>query len=105
MISACVAVLAYAIGAALLGWGYARRYRVARPPLGVIGPGDVAALLVGAILVPPLYLALPRWLVAGLLAAMALGVLHLFFEPLAWHPRAAWGAPLLLVGADLAVAH
>jgi len=52
-----------ALLAALLGLSlaYFRRYGVARPPLGVLGGGDVAAMLGAVVVVPFLYLALPDW--------------------------------------------
>ena len=65
-------VLGHAAAALALGWAYFRRYGVARPPIGVINLGDVGLMLGGIILVPYLYLMLPSWLVAGLLA-LALG--------------------------------
>ena len=61
--------------AALLG-GYFRRYAVTRPPIGVFNLWDIAIMIGGIVLVPYLYLLLPIWLVASLLALAILSVLY-----------------------------
>src|SRR5919199_3249458 len=101
---ACFVVLAHVAGALLLSWGYFRRYTVARPPIGVFNLGDVAIMLLCIVLVPVFYLLLPRWLVAALLAAAALSVLSLTWEPVLRARWAIWLVTILLVAADIALA-
>ncbi len=107
MLIAFLIVLSLATAPVVLGWGYFRRYAVTRPPIGVVSLGDVAVMVVAIVLVPYLYLALPRSVVAGLLAAVMLSALGFTLEPVLRHRWAVWGVALLLVGADIAatVAH
>ena len=59
MIAAKEAVLLLSIVGLLCAWGYFRRFRISRPPLGTFGLGDVAMLLVAVVVVPFLYLIVP----------------------------------------------
>ena len=84
-------VLGHAAAAVLLGAAFFRRYRVARPPVGVFDLGDVALLLGAVVLAPLLYLALPRWAAAGLLGLGVLGALLVVLEPVLGAGRGARG--------------
>ena len=87
-----------------LSWVSIRRYQMTRPPLGVFNLSDIAVMLLGVVLIPYLYLYLPRWLVSGLLLLGAGSILSLLFEPvlrLAW---VRWLVILLVLGADLRAA-
>jgi hypothetical protein len=89
----------------VLGWGCFRRYQITRPPLGVLNLWDVG-LMVGAIIVVPyLYLALPAWLAAGLLALAFLSVFYVMGEPVLRARWALWLAVLVLLAADVGTAH
>ncbi|HET8682847.1 MAG TPA: hypothetical protein VFM54_13410, partial [Micromonosporaceae bacterium] len=99
------AVLGCASGAVLLAWLYFRRYRVTRPPLGVVNLWDIAIMLGAIVVVPYLYLLLPLGLVAGLLAAGYLSVLYAAAEPVLRAGRAIWPAVLALLAADVGAAH
>jgi hypothetical protein len=88
----------------LLGMAYFRRYRLSRPPLGVMTLGDVVALLVGVILIPYLYLALPGWLVAAILALGACGILQMLMEPLLPVRGLSWLLAASVVAADVVLA-
>jgi hypothetical protein len=75
-----------------------------RAPVGVFNLRDVACVLGGIIAVPYLYLALPRWLVAGLLILSLSGLIYYTCEPVL---RARWSAGLVtcgLVAVELATA-
>jgi hypothetical protein len=99
------AVLGHAAGTVLLSWCYFRWYRVTRPPLGVFNLRDVAIMVVSIVLVPYLYLALPTWLVVGLVVVGVLSVLYLVWEPVL---RARWGIWLATLGlavADVGAMH
>lgn len=85
----------------LLSWAYFRRYRLARPPIGVFGLGDVVVMIVAIVLIPFLYLALPLWFVAGLLALAMVGILYFTLEPLLRSATATWLVVLLLGGATV----
>jgi hypothetical protein len=72
---ATLVVLGCAAAAMLLGWVAFRRCQLPRPPIGVIGLGDVLFMLAAIVVVPFLYLALPRWLVAALMLLAALSAI------------------------------
>ncbi len=101
MIAAYLIVFGHAAAAVLLSWGYFRRCRMPRPPLGVLNLADVLIMLVAIVLVPYLYLALPLWLAAVLLGGLTLGILYFTLEPLPLSSPAIWLAVLALVVADL----
>ncbi len=94
-------VTACAAAALLFAWGYFRRYRVTRPPVGVMSLGDVIVMLAAIIVVPLLYLWLPIWLVALLLALGIGSVLYTSLEPVLRRRWAIWLATLALLGADV----
>jgi hypothetical protein len=96
----CV-ILAHVVAALLGSWGYFRRYTITRPPIGVFNLWDVAVMLVGIVLVPYLYLALPLWLVAGLLTIGMLSALYFVGEPVLRPAWAIWLAMSVLVAADI----
>lgn len=94
-------ILAYAV-AALLGSGaYFRRYPITRPPIGVFNLWDVGVMLVGIVLVPYLYLALPIWVAGGLLTLGFVSALYFVCEPVfpAW---AGWAMTIALAALDIA---
>ena len=100
-----IAVVLILSGVAVLGgWVYFRRYRITRPPIGVIDLGDVAFMVGGIILVPYLYLWLPFWLVLALLVLGTLGILLLVLEPVVTHRPGRWALALGLTAADVALA-
>jgi hypothetical protein len=94
-------VLGFTISAVLLGWVYFRNYQLARPSIGVLNLGDVAFMIGVIILIPYLYLALPLWLVATILAMAMLGILYFTGEPVLRARWANWVVALLLIGADV----
>ncbi|MGH2532456.1 MAG: hypothetical protein ACRDJW_09130 [Thermomicrobiales bacterium] len=104
MALAYVVVLRLSVGAVLLGWGYFRRFRVTRPPLGVINLGDVAFMIGGIVLIPYLYLGLPIWLVGAILGLGMLAILYFAVEPVSRSPVLVWLVALGLVGADVGLA-
>jgi len=81
VIEAFVVLLGHAVAAQLLSCGYFRRYAITRPPIGVFNLWDIAVMIGGIVLVPYLYLALPPWLVGGLLAIGVLSALSFMWEP------------------------
>jgi hypothetical protein len=94
-------VLGGTAAAVWASWLYFGRWRIARPPIGVFGGGDVAAMLVGIVLVPYLYLALPAWLVVALLGLGLGGVLYPLIEAVRPSSRLVWPAVTLVLGADV----
>ena len=101
MREALIVVLGCATAAVLLSWVFFRRYAINRPPIGVFNARDVAVMIGGILLVPFLYLALPRWLVGGLLALGMLSAVYLLWEAMLRAGWAVWLATLLLAAADL----
>lgn len=81
MTQVLLVIYALALLAMGLGWIYFSHYRLKRPPLGVFNLWDVAVMIAGILLIPYLYLALPAWLVAGLLGLSALSVIYFCLEP------------------------
>ena len=101
MIGNLLSVLAFSLLAVLLGWRYFHRYRIQRPPIGVVNLWDVAFMMGGIVIVPYLYLFLPAWLVGGLLGVAALGVLSFTLGAVIHRPVWIW-LPVLALGlADL----
>ncbi len=109
MTLALVVVLGLVAGAAVLGSAYFRRYAMTRPPLGVFSLADIAIMLVSIILVPFLYLALPRSLVVGLLTVATLSTLYFLWEPVLQSPwrigRSCWRSPQPISSSPPGLAH
>lgn len=103
MFAATIVVLALTVVAVWLSWLYFRRYVIVRPPLGVINLRDVALIVGFIILVPYLDLALPLWMVGGLLAVVGLSAIYVTVESVFHRLSAKWLVILVLVGADIAV--
>lgn len=98
MTQVLLVIYAHTLLAVGLGWIYFGRYRVKRPPLGVFNLWDVAVMIAGILLIPYLYLALPAWLLAGLLGLSALSVIYFCLEPVLPQRWLIW---LALVGLGL----
>ena len=77
---------------------------MARPPIGVFNLKDIAFMLCCIILVSFLYLMLPLWLVAGLLALLTLSILYITLEPLLRVLWIIWVAALILLILDVGTA-
>jgi hypothetical protein len=104
ILPAYLVILGHTAVALVLGWLYFRRYRVTRPPVGVINLADVAMMVGGIILIPYLYLALPPWLVGALLALGTLSVLYFTAEPILRTGWSIWLAVGILAAADVGAA-
>lgn len=104
MLTALLVILAHVAAALVLSWAYFRRCRIARPPIGVLNLRDVALMVGGIVVVPYLYLALPRWLIAGLLALGILSAIFFALEPIFRLRPALWASIILLAAADIAAA-
>jgi hypothetical protein len=88
-----LAVIGLSFVTIVLGMVYFRRWQLTRPPIGVFNLGDVAFMLGGILLVPLLYLAVPTWLLLGLMALGALSAIYVAAEPIV---KSAWACWLLL---------
>jgi hypothetical protein len=99
-----VILLLHVLLVLFLSWLYFRRYQVTRPPIGVFSLGDVAFMLGGIVLIPYLYLSLPRWIIGGLLLLGASSILYFVLEPILRARWAIWLVTLCLVLADLGTA-
>ena len=97
-------ILIHTGAAVLLSWLYFRRYAMTRPPIGVFNLGDVAIMMGMVILVPFLYLLLPIWIVASLLALASCSLLYFAWEPVLRSAWAIWLLTILLAGTDLLTA-
>lgn len=83
-----------------LAWFYFRNWQITRPPVGVMNLGDVVFMLVGVVLVPYLYLVLPRGVIIGLLLTSIASLLYLLWEPVLRAAWAIWLVTLLMTAAD-----
>ncbi|HET9909511.1 MAG TPA: hypothetical protein VFQ23_22885 [Anaerolineales bacterium] len=104
MVLASFVVLAYVAAAAILSWLYFRRYVMTRPPIGVFNLGDIAVMIGAIILVPFLYLLVPIWILASLLALASISILYFTWEPVFRSVWSIWLVTILLAGSDLATA-
>jgi hypothetical protein len=102
MVLVFLVILGHSLAAMLLGWFYFRRYRINRPPIGVFNLWDIALMMGGILLVPYLYLALPIWVVAGLLGLTAMSVSYFCLEPVLSQRRLVWLLVGTLAGANVA---
>jgi hypothetical protein len=102
MILSIFVVYGLTILSTLGSWWYFRRYRVARPPYGVIGLGDVTVAMAGLILIPPLYMSLPLAVVVTLLGFLTLGALQVTLEPVL-NRASLWPVCLGLIAGDVAL--
>ncbi len=104
MIVATCGLFSLTVATTLLSWGYLSRYRVSRPPIGVMTLGDVCVLIAGIILIPYLYLALPGWLVSAILALGSVGILQLLWQPVLPGAWPSWVVAGGLAGANVLLA-
>ena len=102
-LSAILLVFAHVVLVVLAGFAYLGRFRVERPPVGVLNLRDVAFAAVVLVVVPPLYLRIPRLLVGAILVVVGVGVLSFTLGPLLGR---LWGlaAAAALVAVDVALA-
>jgi len=98
LLTASLIVLGWFTATLLLSLAYFRSFALARPPIGVFNLTDVTLMVGGVVLVPYLFLALPSWLLVGLLALGAISALSAALEPLLRRSWLVWGATLLIVG-------
>ena len=82
MSGAAVAILVLASVTVLTAWVYFRNCSVSRLPISTFSLSDVAALLVGNVVIPYLYLGLPTWMTATLLGLGMVGILDFAAEPI-----------------------
>jgi hypothetical protein len=104
-ILAALILWSYAVGATALSWFYFQRYTMSRPPLGTFNLADLVFMVVGVLLVPYLYLALPNWLLLCLIVGEVLGILYLAWEPVLRARWAIWMAAVTLLAVDAAALH
>jgi hypothetical protein len=97
-------VASFTATAILSSWVYFRCFRLTRPPIGVFNLRDIAVMIAGIVLTPYLYLLVPVWLVASLLASANLSVLYTLWEPIVRTRWAIWLATLACVGAEVGAA-
>lgn len=104
MLMASFVVLVHVAAAVILSWFYFRRYAMTRPPIGVFNLGDIAIMMGAVILVPFLYLLVPIWILASLLALASISLLYFTWEPILRSAWMVWLVTILLAGADLVTA-
>ena len=104
MVIATFIILIHIAAAVILSWLYFRRYAMTRPPIGVFNLGDVTVMIGMIILVPFLYLLLPLWMLASLLALASISILYFTWEPVLRSAWAIWLVTILLAGTDLITA-
>ncbi len=81
---------------------YFHRVRVDRPPVGVFNLRDVGFSFIVLVVVPPLYLQLPRALIGTMLVLFGVGLLYFMLSPLTGK-LPAFGMAVLLAGGEVAL--
>jgi hypothetical protein len=100
--ASAVVVLTLCLGTMLSGWWIFQHVRLERPPLGTISLADVGIMIGAVVLVPLLYLALPSFMISGLLLVAAASSVHTLFSALLDSKRAVWSIVGLAMVADVA---
>lgn len=103
MTASALAILAVTAATVAAGWAYFRRYRMARPAVGVINLRDAAIGLACVVALPYLYLSAPLWLVTGLVGAAVLSAVYFALDPVLPTRWLLWVACLVIVGTDVAI--
>jgi hypothetical protein len=80
-LSSIAVVSAFVLLAVAGGVAYARRVRMDRPPIGVVNLRDIAVMSVVVVVLPPLYLHIPAFLIVVVLALVAAGVAYSVCTP------------------------
>jgi hypothetical protein len=101
MTGASAVVVTFSAVGILFSSLYFRRFRIARPPIGVFNLRDLVYMMLGVVLVPFLYLVLPIWSVAALLILSAASLLYFTWEPVVRTRWATWLATIAVLGADI----
>jgi hypothetical protein len=94
-------VFGFSASAVILGWAYFRRFEISRPPIGVLGLGDVGVMIGAIVVLPYLYLGLPLWLVAAIFASGVLSIHYFTVGPILRARWATWLITLMLLGIDI----
>lgn len=102
-LSAILLVVGCVVAAVGCAMAYLWRVRVERPPVGVYNGRDVAVMTFMIVLLPPLYLHLPRALVAVLLSSVSTAVVYVTVRPALRGRAVALGLTLALTAADVAL--
>ncbi len=101
MFQALAVILSHVFLALLISWIYFRRFRINRPPIGVMNILDVAFMMAVIILIPILYMLLPSWVMVSLLTIAGVSGLYLLLEVVLPGRFLTWLVILLLTAADL----
>jgi hypothetical protein len=85
----------------LAGWWIFQHVRLSKPELGVFSIGDISVMLAAVVLVPLLYLAIPRPVVAGLLLLVVASSLHTLLSAILRSNRAVCSIIGVALSADV----
>ncbi|KAA2262674.1 hypothetical protein F0L68_12320 [Solihabitans fulvus] len=100
-LSSVLVTLAGCVALVALSLFYLRRWRIERPPIGVVNLRDIVIMSVVLVLIPPLYLRLPSFGVIAVLALVFTVVLSTVLRPVLGQ-KASWLVALALVGVEIA---
>jgi hypothetical protein len=104
MLQSYVVAMSFVL-ATLVGTRYYLRHVVAtRPPVGVFNRSDVAALLVGVVVMPFAYLALPTRVAVPVFGLVLVAIVAVTLGPVLGHSGLAWLVAVALGAADLVLA-
>src|SRR5690242_13920846 len=103
MAEVMLVLLGHSLLALGLAWYYFQRYSMKRPPIGVLNLWDMAAMMVGIVLIPYLYLFVPKGVLTGLLALVTLSIVFFVFEALLSGRWLKWVIVLGVAVANLAM--
>jgi hypothetical protein len=82
-------VLVAVVGAVL----YARRVRMDRPPIGAFNLRDIVVISIVVVVLPPLYLHIPSFLIVAVLALVATGIGYFTLTPAFGRLGDCWRSP------------
>jgi hypothetical protein len=98
-------ILAHSLLAIGLAWRYFRSYSMKRPPIGHLNLWDVAAMMGGILLIPYLYLFVPRWVLTALLALVTVSIVFFVVEAILSRRWLLWTLVLTVAVSNLVTTH
>jgi hypothetical protein len=95
---------AFIVATIAMSYLYFRTVRIARPPVGRYNLRDVVFMMIAVVVLPPLYLEVPTWLVTIVLGMVFVAVLQFTLAPVLPRPVPLLAAASIVV-TDVVVAH
>src|SRR5262245_31441088 len=104
MLQSYSVVMIFVLATLLGGQSYLQHAVASRPPVGVFNRSDVIALLVGVVLLPFAYLAMPSRVAVPVFGFVLVAIVAVTLRPVFGHGGLAWLVAVALGAADLGLA-